>query len=252
MCRPGLGSFLLAALLAWPSAADEPAQAIIAKADRVRAEWREAVISLRVQVEKPGAPAMTGRFAAAVKGDRTRIEFLEPSDAGKLVVTNGDDTWLLLPGTRNPIKVPKSQRLGGGFSAADIARTRFSEVYDAVLERTDDVQGRTCDVLRLTARKGAKTSYPVARVWVDRKERLYRKAVFLLASGRTAKDTTFDAYRPYHGVLALEKMTIIDALRPGTTVVEYLDYEKRSLSDELFNLASARTTWLATVAGKAR
>ena len=36
-------------------------------------------------------------------------------------------------------------------------------------------------------------------------------------------------------------MTIVDALRTGTTVVEYLDYEKRTLSDALFDLATART-----------
>jgi hypothetical protein len=29
-------------------------------------------------------------------------------------------------------------------------------------------------------------------------------------------------------------MTIVDTLRPGTTVVEYLDYEKKSLPDSLF------------------
>ena len=29
-------------------------------------------------------------------------------------------------------------------------------------------------------------------------------------------------------------MTIVDTLRPGTTVVEYLDYEKKSLPDSTF------------------
>jgi hypothetical protein len=30
-------------------------------------------------------------------------------------------------------------------------------------------------------------------------------------------------------------MTIVDTLRTGTTVVEYLDYEKKTLEDSLFS-----------------
>ncbi len=77
------------------------------------------------------------------------------------------------------------------------------------------------------------------RVWVDEKEGLYRKAVFLVSSGKTARETRFDEYRPFHGVLSLAKMTIVDALRQGTTVVEYLDYEKKSLPDSLFEVRTA-------------
>jgi outer membrane lipoprotein-sorting protein len=174
-------------------------------------------------------------FAVEAKGrDKSRIRFLNPSDAGKSVVQVGDDVWLLLPNTVNPIRVPKSHRLEGGFSAADMSRTRFAEDYEAIVERTDVLNARSCFVLRLTAKPGRNPSYPVVRVWIDEKEGLYRKAVFLVASGKTARETTFDEYRPYHGVLSLAKMTIVDTLRPGTTVVEYLDYEKKSLPDSLF------------------
>jgi negative regulator of sigma E activity len=162
------------------------------------------------------------------------VTFLDPADAGKAVVSKGEDSWLILPGTRNPIRIPKSQRLMGGFSASEMSKTRFSEDYDAAFERADVLDGRECSVLRLTARKGRAPTYPVARVWIDGKEGLYRKAVFLVASGRTAKETTFDAYRVVRGTLSLSKMTIVDDLRPGTTIVEYLDYEKASLPDSVF------------------
>ena len=120
-----------------------------------------------------------------------------------------------------------------------MARTRFVDDYDAVLERTDVLNGMNCAVLRLTAKPGKNPSYPIVRVWIDEKEGLYRKAVFLVSSGKTARETTFDEYRPFHGVLSLAKMTIVDALRPGTTVVEYLDYEKKSLPDSIFEPKAA-------------
>jgi negative regulator of sigma E activity len=117
-----------------------------------------------------------------------------------------------------------------------MARTRFAEDYDAVLERADVLDGRSCAVLRLTAKAGKNPSYPVVRVWIDEKEGLYRRAVFLVSSGKTARETTFDEYRPFHGVLSLARMTIVDMLRAGTTVVEYLDYEKTNLPDSLFEV----------------
>lgn len=232
-------SSLLAVML-FATSLDAPT--LLSRADRVRGAWEEVILTIRVTTTKPKVPPSTGRFEVAAKGrDRSRIRFLEPSEAGKLFLSIGDDAFLLLPGTKNPIKIPKSHRLEGGFSAADISKTRFSEDYDAVVERADTLDGRACQVLRLIAKKGRNPSYPVIRVWIDDQEQLYRKAVFLLSSGRTAKETTFDGYRPYHGTLSLEKMTIVDALRSGTTVVEYLDYEKRSLPDALFDLATART-----------
>lgn len=246
-CRgamPCPSSFLSMVLLlssAWLRAAESNPHELLVHADRVRNAWQEGVLKLRVTTSKPGASPATGLFEVEVKGgEKSRIRFLDPADEGKMVVTVRDDAWLLLPTASNPIRIPKSHRLGGGFSVADISRTRFAEDYDAFLERTDDLSGRTCDVIRLMAKSGRDPPYPVVRVWIDRKEGLYRRAVFLLASGRTAKDTTFDSYRSFRGVLAVATMTIVDALRPGSTFVEYLDGEKRPVSDAVFDLKTAR------------
>ena len=220
------------------AAADDPA-ALLRRADRVKEAWPEVVITLRVTVTKPGVPPATGTFKVEAKGRNSRVTFQDPADAGKSVVSKGDDSWLILPGTKNPIRIPKSQRLSGGFSASEMSKTRFSEDYDAVVERADVLDGRECSVLRLIQRKGRSPTYPVARVWIDSKEGLYRKAVFLVASGKTAKETTFDEYRVVKGSLSLVKMTIVDELRPGKTVVEYLDYEKASLPDATFEPRAA-------------
>lgn len=253
MCRPDATRtlptknhavrILLAALLAAlpAAAAQDDAAALLAAADRIREPWSEATITLRVTTSKKDAPPATATVEVDVKGfDKARIRFTGKGDEGKSVILNGKEAWLVLPGTRNPIRVPKSHRLAGGFAAGDVARTRFLEDYDAVVEREDTLPTGPAAVIRLTAKKGKSPSYPVIRLWVDRKERLYRKATFLLASGRTAKETTFDAYAPVRGTLSLAKMTIADVLRPGTTTVEYLDYEKRAHPDEIFVPSGAR------------
>lgn len=228
--------------VARPAPVDAPeASRLLARADRVRTAWPEAVLTIRVTTQTPGSPERTGRFEVWAKGpERAHVRFLEPGDEGKALVMKGDDAWLLLPSASNPIKVPRSHRLSGGFSVADVARIRFEEDYDAVVEREETLDSRPCAVLRLAARSGRRVSYPVARIWVDRKEGLYRKAVFLLSSGKTAREVSFESYRPFGGVLSLERMTVVDALRAGRTLVEYLSYEKRSVPDRLFDPATAR------------
>jgi outer membrane lipoprotein-sorting protein len=234
-----LGLFGAAQLaLSLPVRGQDPA-ALLRRAERIKDAWPEVVITLRVTTTKPGAAPAGSKVSVETKGNKSRIRFQNPSEAGKSVVQVGDEVWLVLPNTRNPIRVPKSHRLTGGFSAADMARTRFADDYDAVVERTDVLNGMSCAVLRLAAKAGKNPSYPVVRVWIDEKDGLYRKAVFLVSSGKTARETTFDEYRSFHGVLSLAKMTIVDTLRTGTTVVEYLDYEKKSLPDSTFELKPA-------------
>lgn len=237
---PALLVALLLASSASRGAGPTPAE-ILTRADRTRAAWEEALLTISVTTEAPGQPARSGRFQVAVKGrERALVRFLAPGDEGKLLVLKGNDAWLVLPTARNPIRVPKSHRVSGGFSVADVSRTRFDEDYEAVLERTEELLGLPCDVLRLTARKGRTVSYPVVRLWVDRKEGLHRKAVFLVASGKTARDVRFESYRVFSGVLSLARLTVVDSLRPGRTEVDYLSYERRSLPDGLFDPATAR------------
>lgn len=237
--RPLVPLALAAALLATATIAPaaDPA-ALLARAERVRAAWSEARLRLRVTTERPGTPPQTVEVSVSVKGDeKVRVDFLGEADAGKAFLAVGDEAWLSLPGSRNPIKVPRSHRLTGGFAVADVSRTRFLTDYDPILEREETLDGRPCDVLRLMARPGRKPSYPVLRVWVDRKEGLYRRVVFLLPSGKTAREATFEAYAPIRGTLSVTRMTVTDALRSGTTRVEYLDAESVSLPDSLFDPA---------------
>jgi outer membrane lipoprotein-sorting protein len=231
-----LGPVLALLAAALPALADAgEAAAILARADAPRTALSEARMKLRVTTSRPGAAAFAGEFAVLVKGpEKIRIEFLAPADRGKLLLVNGKDAWLVLPGTKNPIKVPRSHRVTGGFAVADVARTRLVEDYDAVVERSEEFGGRACDVLRLTGRKGRDPAFPVLRVWVDRKEGRTRKIVFLLPSGKTAREATFDEWGTLRGVPTVTRMSIVDALRPGTTVVDYLDAEKATLDDALF------------------
>lgn len=237
--RRAAAAFLLASGLALSAAA---APTLLRRAERVREGLEEAVLTIRVTLEggRQGPGPATTLLEVAVKGRRSRVKFLGAGHEGKFVVSTGADSWLLLPTAKNPIRIPASYRLRGGLSATEISQLRFADDYDAVLEREDDLAGRRCTVFRLTAKTGAKVPYPVVRLWVDEKEALHRKAVFLLASGRTAKEATFEEYRTVKGILVPGRMTISDALRSGTTVVEFLDVVRRPVPDAWLDPRTAR------------
>ena len=75
------------------------AAAIAARADAARAAFPEARMKLRISTSRPGAEAFAGEFEVLVKGpEKVRIEFLAPQDRGKLLIVNGKDAWLVLPG----------------------------------------------------------------------------------------------------------------------------------------------------------
>jgi hypothetical protein len=237
--RAAVAALLVAGLALPPSGAPK----LLRKAEGIREALDEGVLTIRVTLtgaDAPGPNPASSRFEVAVKGRCSRVKFLGAGDEGKFVVSSENEAWLLLPTARNPIRIPASYRLRGGLSVAEISQIRFADDYDAVLEREDDFGGRRCAVFRLTARSGAKVPYPIVRLWVDEKDALYRKAVFLLASGRTAKEVTFDAYRSFRGILVPGRMTINDALRPGTTVVEFLDAERRPVPDAWLDPRTAR------------
>jgi hypothetical protein len=219
------------------AASTPEAARILARVDRSRSAWPEAVFRLKVTVARPGEEARAGLFLATVKGTKLRVDFLDAGEEGKAFVSLGDEAWFVMPRARAPVKVPKSARLTGGFSAAELMRTRFDEEYEGVVERSDVLDGRECDVLRLAARPGRSPAWPLARLWVDRREGLLRRAVFLVASGKTARDVAFEGWREWGGLPAPSRLTIVDTLRAGTTIVEYLSAERREVPDSAFDLS---------------
>lgn len=215
---------------------------VLERADRPRAAWPEAVFRLRVTVSRPGEAGRPGLYSASVKGtDRLRIDFLDAGEEGKAFLSVGDQAFLLMPRVKEPIRVPKAHRLTGGFSSAELLRTRFADDYIAMEERTDVLDGRDCYVLRLTVRPGRHPTFAVVRLWVDRKEGLPRRASFLVPSGKTAREVAFESWREIAGRPVPGRLVIVDTLRAGTTVVEYLGAEARSLDDSLFDTSARRS-----------
>jgi len=235
---------LAAAVLAVAAsvAAAPNADDLLRMADRPREAFDEAVISVRVSVTENGQTTHPAEFELYKKGDdKGLVVFTAGKQKGRKILTVGDDFWLIVPGSSRAIPVSTSQRLIGGASIGDVARLRFSREFEAKLEpQPEEVNGRSCDVLDLTAR-AAGAAYGSGKLWIDRQEHLPRRAILDLASGKPSKDVLFDRYDRESGKTVLRSMAVRDLLSSGhpETRLEYFRYRKAQLPDSIFTTNGA-------------
>lgn len=181
------------------------AEEILARVDRLRHPWPAFTMELTVA---SGKASQRWRVAARENGD-ARLDGLSDKEKGRAVLLRGDEMWLLLPGTKHPLKVTPQQRLLGPAAGGDVARTRFREDYrvDGVAE--DTLEGRPCWRLDLVAKRPALSARTV-RLWVAREGGMPVKAEFHLASGKLARTARFDAPVQAAGRAVLSRMELTE------------------------------------------
>ncbi len=239
-----IACLLLAASTATsPAQTPAPVQSWLEAIDATRNAFEEAVITARATQIVKGVPSGSADFEIYTKGrDRGLIVFRGGKNNGRKILTSGDRMWLLVPGTTNPLPVTPNQRLLGGASMGDVARLRFAEDFRATARPgTETVNGRECRVLDLQA-KSPKAAYPRVVLWYDEAARLPAKVLFLLPSGKEAKEVTFAKFKTSQGKTIVSEMDIRDLLaRDANTVtrLEYRDYKPARLTDSIFTPVGA-------------
>ena len=240
-------------LAAGPAAAQSPTpapapadvQAWLRAVDDARNAFGEAKIGARATQLEDGKVASSVDFDVYVKGrDRVLIVFRGGKNEGRKALTVGEKMWLIVPGAEHPVPVTANQRLMGGASFGDVARIRFADDFTAVLRpETETVDDHLCAVLDLTA-VSPKAPYPRVRLWIDAQgERLPRKLLFFLPSGKEAREVRFTKFRKVQGKMAVAEMEIRDLLGPNANAVtrlEYLEILPAKIDDKVFTTDGAR------------
>ncbi len=217
-----------ALLLAAALAADLPeAAALLASADAPRRAQLHSVLRLRATVQPDEGPAQTGEFDLYLGGeDEQLVVFRDKKNKGRKFLLRGDKSWLIVPGSKNPIAITANQRMLGASSFADLARVRLAQDYTGRLRPGLEPCGQPaqpCHVLEITAT--AKTApYASGTLWIDALG-LLQKAIYRLASGKPAKEIVY-RYRNDNGRTVPAGLTLEDLLLPdnaGKTTLDYLD-----------------------------
>ena len=203
---------------------------LLTRVDKLRHPWPAFTVEIQLKSAKA---SQHWKITARDNGD-ARVEGLSEKEKGRAVLVLGDAMWLLLPGTKRPIKVTPQQRLLGPAAGGDIARTRFAEDYSVKEKVEDGLDGTPCWRLALAAKRPS-TSFRTASLWVDKSGARPIKAEFFLPSGKLAKTALFAAPQTQRGASVLVRMDLVEP--KGASAELHFDHWAPAVVDpKLFEL----------------
>ena len=203
---------------------------ILARVDRLRHPWPEFSVALTV---KDARSSQRWRVSARANGD-ARLEGLSEKEQGRAVLMLGDQMWLLVPGSRRPVKVTPQQRMMGPAAGGDVARTRFRIDYEVAEVAEESLEDRPCWRLELTAKRPSASARAV-RLWVARDRTAPLLAEYRLASGKLARTVRFGPITQALGQPVLSRLEIQEA-GGGVVELSFSDWERGGVPPGRFEL----------------
>ena len=209
---------------------------IIKEADKTRAPGDSFGFDLRITSIKPDRQDQISKFRVLVKGrDKSLVKFTYPKrDEGKVMLMVGNNLWIYIPTSRNPIRISQQQRLMGQVSNADVARSNFAEDYVPSLLREEEMEEKTCYMLELTA-KSQEVAYHRIIYWVEQDTFNPVKSEFYTISGKLLKTAYYQGYEEILGRERVTRLVIVDNLRKEqSSIMEYSNMKVEEFADRIF------------------
>jgi outer membrane lipoprotein-sorting protein len=180
--------------------------------------------------------------------DRAFVEYLSPPrERGKKMLRLEDKLWTYTPEPNDRIitisgHLLRQSVMGSDFSYEDITENhRLEEKYDAEVMGEEELGGRRCWVLKMTA-KEKDVSYYTRTIWVDKERWLPLREERYAKSGKLLKTTSIEEVFLVDGRWYPKKMTFKDMLsRGGGTeyIVDSIDFNVE-IPDHKFTKAALR------------
>jgi len=146
--------------------------------------------------------------------------YLSPArDAGTKMLKINSQLWIYSPSTDRIIQISghliHQSVMGSDLSYEDMMDDRkLTDVYDAILEGRDTLQGREVYIIKLTA-KVDDIAYHSQKLWVDTKRYIPLKEVLYAKSGQLLKRVTLSNIQKVDGRWFPMKMNYKDMLKQG-------------------------------------
>ena len=224
-------------LLGLPLAAQETANAILEKVDRVRTPPGSFVMQVTITTQHPGKADQVNVYDLYVHdAAKTLVRFVAPpAERGKALLMLGQDLWIFLPNIGKPLRVSLAQRLVGDVANGDIARLNFAGDYDATVDGTEVVHGAEHLILTLTAKTKGLT-YGKVRLWVAKDTYQPLQAEFFALSGALLKVGRYENYTVIHEQRRPTRLVLVDKMRPGmVSTIEYREITPQEIPPQFFN-----------------
>ena len=179
--------------------------------------------------------------------DKSFTEYVAPArEKGTKMLKLGDQLWTYSPSTDRTIKISghllRQSVMGSDLSYEDLMEDpSMEELYDATIEREEDIEGRACWVLDLTAKDGG-VAYAQRKIWVDQERFLPLREHRFGKSGKLLKTTEVHEIDRVGDRWVIRHVTFKDALKKGKGTefrVEKVEFNTK-IPSRIFSKASLR------------
>lgn len=179
--------------------------------------------------------------------DKAFTEFLAPArEKGTKMLKIEDELWTWTPSADRTIKIAghmlRQSMMGSDLSYEDFMEDpKLSNLYDAEVVGEEEINGRSCYVLKLTATK-EKIAYYSRKLWIDRERYVPLREELFAKSGKLLKTLTIDEVFKIDQRWYPKKMTFKDVLKNGAGtefIVDSIEFNVDIL-EHIFSKASLR------------
>ncbi len=154
------------------------------------------------------------------EGEKSYSEYLAPArEKGTKMLKLEDKLWIYSPATDRTIQISghmlRQSMMGSDLSYEDMMEeNKLQEAYDAVVTGEEELDGRACYILELTANK-QDVNYYMRKVWVDTERYIPLKEELFAKSGKMLKTTRLSDIRQVNGRWYPYKISFKDMLKSG-------------------------------------
>jgi len=204
----------------------------------------KATFSFDIQVtayqnkKAKGAPQVASVYYRST--DAALVDFKSPSTvAGRRILTEGKNMWMILPTSSRTIRVSADDRLLGQASNGDILNIPV-EKYSYAYSGTETVKGRNYKRIVATLRGSGATYARVDFLLEDGTNKPFRSYHFS-RSGKLVKVAEYLAFRKSGGQERVSKIALIDPIvKSNVTIMQFKNYRQRNLPGSMFKKAALR------------
>ena len=182
------------------------------------------------------------------EGDKKSFtEYLSPArEEGTKMLKLEDQLWMFSPSADRTIQISghmlRQSVMGSDLSYEDMMEdSKLSDQYDAVVTGTENIEGRECWILEMTA-KTSDVSYQLRKLWVDNTRYIPLKEELFAKSGKLLKKTELFDVTQVQGRWFPKKIVFKDMLKNGDGtefIIETIQFDQE-IPEHIFTKASLK------------
>lgn len=225
---------LLLGIINFHAFADDAANELVKKADLHRGIQTSHLVFAKT-ISNDNGDITEQEYLVKVRDFETSlVEQVAPIRArGRKLLMKGLDMWLFTPQLKKSVRVSLQQRLTGEIANGDIARTNYSQDYEAAIIGED--KKLNSKILELTS-KDKRVTYHKIKYWIENNTHRPLRAEFFALSGKFMKWAIFSDFKNVGGIDMMHKMFIQDAVvSTKNSTLLYRKRQAQKFQSSLFN-----------------